>query len=89
MSYDAQNLSVLAYANGFTLWHYATNDAADDVDDAGYFDEAAGMLRKGDMIMANVDSDGTPAAGLFVVTANTDGEVDVTNLTPFGTSDDD
>lgn len=89
MSYDSQNLSVLAYANGFTLWHYVTNDAADDVDDAGYFDEAAGMLRKGDMIMANVGSDGAPSAGLFVVTANTDGEVDVTNLTPFGTSNDD
>lgn len=89
MSYESQNLSVLAYANGFTLWHYATADAAEDVDDAGYFDEAAGMLRVGDMIMANTDRDGTPAAGLFVVAANAQGEVDVTNLTPFGTSDDD
>ncbi len=89
MSYDSQNLSVLAYANGFTLWHYATPDPASDVDDAGYFDEAADMVRVGDMIMANVDTDGTPAAGMFVVASNSGGEVDVTNLTPFGTADTD
>jgi hypothetical protein len=89
MSYDSQNLSVLAYANGFTLWHYTTADPASDVDDAGYFDEAADMVRVGDMIMANVDTDGTPAAGMFVVASNVGGEVDVTNLTPFGTADTD
>lgn len=87
MSYDAQNLSVLAYANGFTLWHYATDDTAAQVDDAGYFDAAVDMVRKGDMILANVDQDGTPGAGLFVVTSNADGEVDVANMTAFGTSD--
>lgn len=89
MAYDAQNLSVLAYANGFTLWHYATPDPASDVDDAGYFDEAVDMLRTGDMVMANVETDGTPAAGLFVVRANNGSEVDLTNLTPFGTSNSD
>jgi hypothetical protein len=89
MSYNSQNLSVLAYANGFTLWHYTTPDPAGDVDDAGYFDEAADMVRIGDMIMANVDTDGTPAAGMFVVASNSGGEVDVANLTPFGTADTD
>ena len=84
MSYDSQNLSVLAYANGFTLWHYATPDPATDVDDAGYFDDAADMLRVGDMIMANVDTDGAPGAGMFVVTSNSGGVVGVTNLTPIG-----
>ncbi len=28
MAYDPKRLSVLAYANGFTLWHYLTNDSA-------------------------------------------------------------
>ena len=28
MAYDASNLSALTYANGFTLWHYRTSDAA-------------------------------------------------------------
>ena len=27
MSMNSKNLSVLAYANGFTLWHYKTEDA--------------------------------------------------------------
>lgn len=89
MAYDAQNLSVLAYANGFTLWHYTTADLATDVDTDGYFDDAVEMLRVGDMVMANVDSDGTPAAGLFVVRANNGHVVDVTNMTPFGTSNTD
>ena len=28
MAYLSKNLSVLAYANGFTLWHYTTADTA-------------------------------------------------------------
>ena len=28
MAYNAAHLSVLAYANGFTLWHYKTADTA-------------------------------------------------------------
>ena len=41
MAYQSKDLSVLAYANGFTLWHYATADAAAAVDSAGYFNAAA------------------------------------------------
>ena len=48
MAYLSKNLSVLAYANGFTLWHYATADLAAEVDTAGYFNAAADMLRAGD-----------------------------------------
>lgn len=89
MSYESKNLSVLAYANGFTLWHYATTDAAASVDTAGYFNNAADMLRVGDMILANVDTAGTPAAGIFLVNANASGTVDVADLTSVGGSDTD
>ena len=51
MSFTARELSVLAYANGFTLWHYRT--AADDLFGAGYFDSAQELLREGDQIIAN------------------------------------
>jgi len=51
MSFTARELSVLAYANGFTLWHYRT--AADDLLGAGYFDSAQELLRQGDQIIAN------------------------------------
>ena len=47
MSYNPKNLSVLAYANGFTLWHYTTTDTAPTTDTAGYFNNAADMLRVG------------------------------------------
>ncbi|MBL4721075.1 MAG: hypothetical protein JKY20_08095 [Alphaproteobacteria bacterium] len=89
MAYDSKNLSVLAYANGFTLWHYGTDDTAATVDTSGYFNAATDMLRVGDMIMANADIDGTPSNGMFVVNANAASVVDVANLTVFGGSDTD
>ncbi|PIW30486.1 MAG: hypothetical protein COW30_02040 [Rhodospirillales bacterium CG15_BIG_FIL_POST_REV_8_21_14_020_66_15] len=87
MAFKSKDLSVLSYANGFTLWHYATTDPAADVDTTGYFNEAAHMLRTGDMVMANVDTDGVPAAGIFLVSANTGGTVDVSDLTAVGGTD--
>jgi hypothetical protein len=89
MAFQARNLSVLAYANGFTLWHYTTVDAATVVDTAGYFDAAAEMLRVGDIVIANVDTDGTPAAGLFLVKSNSAGVVDAADMTAVGASDTD
>ena len=68
MSFKASELSVLAYANNFTLWHFATSDAS--VTTSGYFDKAAGMLRLNDLIIANVDTEGTPATTFYVVTGN-------------------
>lgn len=76
MAYTASNLSVLAYANNFTLWHYTTVDA--NVTSGGYFNSAASMLRVGDFIIANVDTDGTPVNKFYIVTANTGSAVTVT-----------
>ena len=89
MAFQSQDLSVLAYANGFTLWHYTTVDLAADVDTAGYFNAAADMLRVGDIVIANVDTDGTPAAGFYLVNANVSGVVDVADLTQVGGTDTD
>ena len=87
MAYDPNNLSVLAYANGFTLWHFATADTATAVSTVGYFNPAADMLRTGDMILANVETDGVAKAGIFLVNQGTSGVVDVANLTPVGNTD--
>lgn len=89
MAYLSKDLSVIAYANGFTLWHYTTTDLASDVDTAGYFNSASDMLRVGDMIMANVDTDGTPGAGIFLVNSNAAGVVDVADMTAVGSTDTD
>ena len=89
MAFKFGDLSVLAYANGFTLWHYTTFDLATDVDTAGYFNTACDMLRIGDMIMSNIDTDGTPQAGILLVASNSGGTVDVANLTQVGASNSD
>lgn len=89
MAYQSKNLSVLAYANGFTLWHYTTADAADAVDGQGYFNHAADMLRVGDIILANVDTAATLKAGLFLVSSNAAGVVDVNDMTQIGAADTD
>ena len=51
---QTRDLSVLGYANGFTLWHFITHDPTSQLYDPGYFDEAAYMFRPGDLILANV-----------------------------------
>ncbi|MBF0093252.1 MAG: hypothetical protein HQL33_01550 [Alphaproteobacteria bacterium] len=89
MAYLSKNLSVLAYANGFTLWHYATADTAATVDTSGYFNAASDMLRAGDIIIGNVDTGGTPGAGLFRVASNSGGVVDVADMTAVGGTDTD
>ena len=80
MAFSSANLSVLCYANGFTLWHYTSIDTAATIDSAGYFNDAASMMRLHDVIIANVDTDGTPATGLFAVNANSGTVVDVADL---------
>src|SRR5580765_6228482 len=67
MAFRSQDLSALTYANGFTLWHYRTADAATDVDTAGYFNTANCMLRVGDFILTNVGVGGTAGYGLVAV----------------------
>jgi hypothetical protein len=89
MAYDPTNLSALSYANGFTLWHYKTTDAAGDVDTTGYFNGAAGMMRVGDFILANTGVGGATQSGVFIVTTATPSSVDVSNLQPFGLSNTD
>ncbi len=89
MAYASKDLSVLAYANGFTLWHYTTHDLAADVDTIGYFNGAADLLRVGDMVLANCSVGGAPSGGVLIVASNAAGVVDVANLTPFGASNSD
>jgi hypothetical protein len=54
MAFAIRDLSVLAYANGFTLWHYKTgNDSLADVASDSYFSDASDMISAGDMIMVS------------------------------------
>ena len=84
MAFMLQDLSVLAYANGFTLWHYRTADVDTAVDDADYFLEAIDMLRPGDMIIANTGEGTAPKGGFLRVVTNTGTAIDVANMTEVG-----
>ena len=52
MAFAIRNLSVLAYANGFTLWHYKTGkDTLEAFSSGNYLGDASDMLTAGDLIM--------------------------------------
>jgi hypothetical protein len=59
MAFAVRNLSVLAYANGFTLWHYkAGKDGQMSVAGPGFFASAGDMLSAGDMVMVSAADGG-------------------------------
>jgi hypothetical protein len=52
MAFALRNLSVLAYANGFTLWHYKAEPADQpNMGTPDFFADAGDMLSGGDMMM--------------------------------------
>ena len=65
MAYQNRNLSVIAYANGFTMWHYAGEESLAAISAKGFFNLAAGLMNAGDIIVVN----GRNATGLRKVTA--------------------
>ncbi len=65
MSFSNKCLSVIAYANGFTLWHYAGREAIANIQVDGFFNTVSGLMNKGDMILTN----GTDATRILVVTS--------------------
>jgi hypothetical protein len=67
MAFSLRNLSVLAYANGFTLWHYKTgSDGLGEAGAVGYFADAADLLCPGDMMMLS-----GPVGGKIATVAGT------------------
>lgn len=53
MAVNLRNLSVLAYANGFTHWHYKTGqDTLREIMAPGYFNPGEDMFAVGDVIIA-------------------------------------
>jgi len=78
MAFNAKNLSVIAYANGFTLWHYRSpDDALAAITGAGYFNSAADLLRVADIVAI---SDSAGSAGIRQVSSNSGGTVAVAAL---------
>jgi hypothetical protein len=61
---------VLAYANGFTLWHYHTDDDIVASEGAGYWQPARGLLQAGDLVFGRYRSSGAPRWSYSLVKAN-------------------
>lgn len=54
MAFQNKGLSVIAYANGFTLWHYTHNeDSLTQITEKGYFDSVNMLVNNGDIVMIN------------------------------------
>lgn len=54
MAFNHKNFSVIAHANGFTLWQYKTTDNSEIVlGDKSYFGDVACMMAVGDIILLN------------------------------------
>lgn len=62
MDFAIRNLSVLAYAQGFTLWHYKAPAARlETLATPGFFDNACDLLVAGDMVMMSASDGGRVA----------------------------
>ena len=72
MAFAIRNLSVLAYANGFTLWHYkAGKDRLNQVEEVDFFADAADMLAEGDMMIVSASDGGR----IVTIASGTGGEI--------------
>ncbi|MFM9843544.1 MAG: hypothetical protein ACKVOI_11305 [Dongiaceae bacterium] len=88
MAFNSRDLSVLAYANGFTLWHYRTADGAEDLmaepqpgAATPYFAGADELLREGDQIVVNLQGGNRPVlVNLLVTQVASAGRVSVARL---------
>jgi hypothetical protein len=84
-----KNLSLLGHANGFSQWHYrSTTDTAAAIVASNYFNMASDMLRVGDRVMIDAMF-GTDSAtyGTAVVTSNSGGVVNLTDVTALVVTD--
>ena len=80
MAYTASSLSMLATANGFSLWHYSTVDPIATVNSAAYFTgEAVNMLAARDLII--VSDTNAPTMSFVTVLSNDGTTVDVSDGT--------
>ena len=81
MSFMSKDFSVMAYANGFTLWNYSSSDALATIKGANYFDDIAPFARVGDMILTVADNQSTVAPAILAVTTISEGAVSVSDFT--------
>lgn len=69
MAFQNKNLSVIAYANGFTLWHYSAAETMSTISANGYFNSVKSLMNIGDIIIINA-SDNTLIKKINITASN-------------------
>ena len=69
MAFQNKDLSVIAYANGFTLWHYSAAETLSTITANGYFNNVKTLMNIGDIIIINA-SDNTAIKKINVTELN-------------------
>lgn len=69
MAFQNKNLSVIAYANGFTLWHYSASETLATITANGYFNNVKTLMNIGDIIIINA-SDNTAIKKINITELN-------------------
>lgn len=69
MAFQNKNLSVIAYANGFTLWHYKEDATLATITASGYFSSLKNLMNTGDIILIN----GSNGSAIKVITVTESG----------------
>ena len=57
MAFKNRNLSVIAYANGFTLWHYVSDDTIEEIKTVDYFKPVVTLAAFGDIFIINASDE--------------------------------
>jgi|TARA_R100001463_G_scaffold56006_2_gene107865 hypothetical protein len=87
MAYSSNGLTRMAGGGGYNMWYYSSTDALSAVRASGYFNDAAGMMNVGDLVIV-YDSD-APTIALSVVLSNTGSVVDIADGTAITVTDSD
>lgn len=69
MAFQNKNLSVIAYANGFTLWHYSATETLATITATGYFNNVKTLMNIGDIVIINA-SDNTSIKKINITSNN-------------------
>lgn len=87
MAYGASGLTRMAGGGGYNMWYYSSTDALSVVRASGYFNDAAGMMNVGDLVI--VYDNNAPTIALSVVLSNTGSVVDIADGTAITVTDSD
>lgn len=71
MAFNTRMLSIIAYANGFSLWQYKSQDTVGKICADGYFKDMERLINNGDVMIIN----GSDTTVIRVAARNKNGDL--------------